>query len=58
MEAHEEVDIVIGDKKEWLCDTVTEFTNTETGMSCNDFTYECLVENMLKGFQALSQLHR
>lgn len=32
MEAHEEVDIVIGDKKECLCDTVTEFTNTETGI--------------------------
>lgn len=26
MEAHEEVDIVIGEKKEFLCDTVTEFT--------------------------------
>lgn len=37
VEAYEEIDIVIGDKKK--CDTVTEFTNMETGMSCNDFTF-------------------
>lgn len=48
MEAHEEVDIVIGEKKEFLCDTVTEFTNMETGMSFNDFT--CLCQERSGGF--------
>lgn len=33
VEAHEEVDIVIGDERKLLCDTMTEFTNMETGMS-------------------------
>lgn len=50
MEVYEEVDIVIGDKKECFCDIVIEFINMEIGMLCNDFIYECLVENMLKGF--------
>lgn len=39
VEAHEEVDIVIGDKKGHLSDTKLKFTNMETGMSCNDFTF-------------------
>lgn len=39
MEADEEADIVIGDKRELLCDTVTEFTDMEIGMSCNELTF-------------------
>lgn len=39
VEADEEVDIVIGDKKGHLSDTKLKFTNMETGTSCNDFTF-------------------
>lgn len=50
MEAHEEVDIVIGEKKEFLCDTVTEFTCRQ---KCHSTVLLVCVRKDLGGFQFL-----
>lgn len=41
MEIYEEVDIVIGEKKEFFCDIVIEFINMEIGMLFIDFICLC-----------------